>query len=146
MPRQVDAHGTLRRASTSAGRIPVVSDDPVTREQFSALLTRLRGTVSRGEVGRRVAAASGGTGISRQAVLDMERGRGKCKTCGGRKRRPDGQTCTRCDDNGDMIANPTLQQLERLGPAYGVRFEVVAVDPRNGQIVPGVAPAFTARI
>ena len=143
---QVDASGTLpleRQPLRAPEGHPMPSTSTAnTRELFAQLLTRLRGSASRPTVSARIAGADGGEGISRQALLDMERGRFKCKTCSGKKVRPDGQPCTRCDENGEMVTNPTLALLERLGPAYGVRFEVVAIDPRTNQIVPGVAPAF----
>lgn len=46
-------------------------------------------------------------GVARQTLLDLENGR----------------------------SNPTLDRLDRLGSAYGVRFEVVAFDPATGQPV-----------
>lgn len=54
-----------------------------------------------------VTAVAARMGVARQTLLDLENGR----------------------------SNPTLDRLERLGGAYGVRFDVVAVDT-TGKLVP----------
>lgn len=54
-----------------------------------------------------VTAVAARMGVTRQTLLDLENGR----------------------------SNPTLDRLDKIAGAYGVRFDVIAVDPASGQLV-----------
>lgn len=68
---------------------------------------------------------------------------------------PAGSPCPKCNQQpgdvarrklaavtrpGYVISNPSLSRLEALGEAYGIDFEVIAVDRATGQVVHRDAP------
>lgn len=100
------------------------------REKLAVLLRALRGDITIAEVARRLPAGGGGarTTSSRQSWMDLERGWHL------RKDRKD-------EPARWQIANPTLERLEAIGDALGVRFEIIARDVRTDAVVLRDAPA-----